>query len=77
MTPVNRPVRRETNGRVYSLGELRNVMVIIEPPGTLIHFRLKGMRQIYSLTTEFCYREAMRQELVRKQEAKKKKKVGR
>lgn len=72
MVPVTRPVRRESASLVFSAGEARPVIVSIEPPGKLLGFRLKGMKKTYTLSTEFCFREAMRQELLARQEARKK-----
>jgi hypothetical protein len=65
MVSVTRPVVRKTAAGVYSAG-LRHVVIDLQPPGTLIGFRLTGTRQTYHLSVEFCFREAMRQELDRR-----------
>jgi len=59
MTPICRPVRRESYGTVFDRGKRRPVIVSIESPN-LLGFRLKGTRRIYHLTTEACFSMALK-----------------
>lgn len=60
MTALTRKVRRESSASVFSRGRSRPVVVILEPPGTLLGLRLKGERKTYHLPLSWCYCEAVR-----------------
>lgn len=64
-TTVNRKLQRQSSTAVYSGGRARSVIVELEPPGSLIGFRLKGTRRTYRLPVDWCYREALRAEIAR------------
>lgn len=72
MTPVTRPVVRETAARVFSGGSFPVVIEIV-PPGHLIRLRLKGRRKaVYSLSVEWLYQEAVRQAVARQRDENRK-----
>jgi hypothetical protein len=54
MTDLTKPVKRVSNGTVFEVGKIREVVVILRPPN-IIAFRAKGCRKEYPLTTEACY----------------------
>lgn len=60
MTTVTRRVRRETSARQFSRGQNRPVIVVLEPPGDRIGFRLKGERKTFSLPVGVLYAMAVR-----------------
>lgn len=75
-TKVSKPVYRETRGSVYDGGKERPIIVSIEPGG-VIGFRLKGKRQTYRLTVEFCFMSALKSQLIAdKKEKRRLKKEG-
>lgn len=71
MTTVTRPVRRETLARQYSKGKNRPVLIILEPPGTLIRLRLKGERKSVAIRVADVYTMACRAEALAKKAARK------
>jgi hypothetical protein len=73
MITVNRPVVRETAARVFSGGSFPVVLEIV-PPGHVVRLRLKGRRQAYTLPVAWMYQEALRQEVLKQREEKKRKK---
>lgn len=76
MTPINRPLKRESAALVHSQGRRRKVVVELMPPGQLVGFRLHGTRRTYWLPIEWCWREAVRSELARQKAERKKAKQG-
>ena len=60
MTTLRRHLRRVSSAAVFSRGRYRPVVVILEPPGTLLGLRLKGERRTYHLPLAWCYTEAVR-----------------
>lgn len=60
MTALRRRLRRESASRVFSQGRSRPIVVILEPPGTLLGLRLKGERRTYQLPLDWCYTMAIR-----------------
>lgn len=60
MTEVTRTVRRKTSASRYSRGKMRNVIVIIEPPGDRIGFRLAKERKTFYLPVGDLYCFAVR-----------------
>jgi len=66
MTPITRPLARESATALHSAGRARSVIVELSPPGVLIGFRLKGTRTTYHLPIDHCYREAVRNEVARR-----------
>ena len=65
MTPVTRPLARESAAAMHSAGRARAIVIELTPPGELIGFRLKGTRRTYNLPVAWCYREALRNEVAR------------
>lgn len=72
MTPINRPLARESANGIHSAGRRRPIIVELAPPGLLVGFRLKGARRTYWLPIDHCYREAVRNELARQKAERKK-----
>ena len=60
MTPLRRNLSRVSSASVFSRGRYRPVVVILEPPGTLLGLRLKGERRTYHLPLAWCFCEAVR-----------------
>ena len=60
MTTLRRNLSRVSSASVFSRGRYRPVVVILEPPGTLLGLRLKGERRTYHLPLAWCYTEAVR-----------------
>lgn len=81
MVTVTRPVRRLTAASMHSRGKRRNVVIIIEPPGSVIRFRLAGERRTVALATSVAYGLACQAEAQAKRraraEARKAKKAAR
>lgn len=61
MTKLTKPVHRETASKVFSSGKEREVIVILQPPGTL-GFRLKGTKTTYWLPADRLYMMALQAE---------------
>lgn len=59
MTKATRPVVRETEATVHSLGKRRPIVVGLDQGGMVITFRLKQHRQLYSLPVEWCFWRAV------------------
>lgn len=55
MTNINRRLQRESISRHYSKGKLREIIILIEPPGTRVGFRLKGERKTVYLDLKVAY----------------------
>lgn len=72
MTPITRPLARESAKRLHSAGKARAVIVELAPPGELIGFRLKGTRRTYYLPIDWAFREAMRCEIARQKAERRK-----
>ena len=76
MTTLRRNLSRVSSASVFSRGRYRPVVVILEPPGTLLGLRLKGERRTYHLPLAWCFCEAVRRtvatEKAAKQQAKRK-----
>lgn len=78
MTPINRPLARESAAAMHSAGKARPIIVELSPPGALVGFRLKGTRRTYHLPIDWLYREAVRNEIARqKRERAEQRKRGR
>lgn len=81
MTEVTRRVRRKTAARLYSRGKSREVILILDPPGTIITFRLAGEKRSVSLSVSVAYGLACRAEAEatreRKKQERKSRKAGR
>jgi len=60
MTTLRRNLSRVSSASVFSRGRYRPVVVILEPPGTLLGLRLKGERRTYHLPLAWCFCEAVR-----------------
>jgi len=77
MTVLKKPISRVSQSQVFEKGKLRDIVVILEPPG-LLYFRAKGMRKKYALPVAACYTLAVRahvkDEKKRKQKERKKRK---
>jgi hypothetical protein len=54
MTRTTKPVTRETTARVREVGQMRPVVITIEPSG-IVTLRAKGTRQSYSLPVDALY----------------------
>ena len=52
----------ETDATIFELSKHREVIVIVEPSGTL-GFRLKGTKRTYELTAQACYHSAVKAEV--------------
>ena len=76
MTTLRRRYRRVSSAAVFSRGRYRPVVVILEPPGTLLGLRLKGERRTYHLPLAWCYTEAVRRTVAVERDAKWKAKVA-
>jgi len=72
MTGLHRLYRRESSASVFSRGRYRPVVVILEPPGTLLGLRLKGERKTYYLPLAWCFCEAVRRTVAAEKSAKRK-----
>ena len=76
MTTLRRNLSRVSSAAVFSRGRYRPVVVVLEPPGTLLGLRLKGERKTYHLPLAWCFCEAVRRtvaaERAAKQQAKRK-----
>ena len=72
MTGLHRLYRRESSASVFSRGRYRPVVVILEPPGTLLGLRLKGERRTYHLPLAWCFCEAVRRTVAAEKSAKRK-----
>ncbi len=73
MTPINRPLARESAAVVYSAGRRRPVVLELDPGmPDLVGFRLRGTRTTYYLPIGHCGREAVRNELARRKAERKK-----
>jgi len=70
MTTLRRRYRRVSSAAVFSRGRYRPVVVILEPPGTLLGLRLKGERRTYHLPLAWCYTEAVRRTVAAERAAK-------
>ena len=58
-TRLNKPVTRESEAVVREAGQIRQIIVSLEPP-FLLGFRAKGCRKTYYLTAQACYAMAIR-----------------
>lgn len=65
MIGVTRPLARISTAAVHSAGRTRAIVVELMPPGEVVGFRLKGTRRTYWLPISWCYREALKAEVVR------------
>ena len=72
MTTLRRHLRRVSSAAVFSRGRYRPVVVILEPPGTLLGLRLKGERRTYHLPVAWCYTEAVRRTVAAEKAANRK-----
>ena len=72
MTTLRRLYRRVSSASVFSRGRYRPVVVILEPPGTLLGLRLKGERRTYYLNLSWCYTEAVRRTVAAEKAANRK-----
>ena len=72
MTTLRRHLRRVSSASVFSRGRYRPVVVILEPPGTLLGLRLKGERKTYYLPLAWCFCEAVRRTVAAEKSAKRK-----
>jgi hypothetical protein len=71
MTKATKPVSRETEATVFSLGERRSIIVTIDRFGLTLGFRLKSHRRTFSLSTQDCYYQAVDQWAIRERAKKK------
>lgn len=55
MTTVTRALCRETCASQFSRGRSKPILVILEPPGTLIRLRLKGERRSVAIRVADLY----------------------
>ena len=76
MTTLRRLYRRVSSASVFSRGRYRPVVVILEPPGTLLGLRLKGERRTHHLPLAWCYTEAVRRTVVAERDARWKARVA-
>lgn len=78
MTPITRPLARESSAALYSAGRRRPVVIELQPdgPGSIgagfIGFRLKGTRRTYYLPIDWAFREAVRAEIPRQKAERRK-----
>jgi hypothetical protein len=72
MTGINRNVIRQSTHAIHSAGRRRPIVIELHPPGDVIGFRLKGTRTTYCLPVDWCYREALRNELARRKAERRK-----
>ena len=72
MTTLRRNLRRVSSASVFSRGRYRPVVVVLEPPGTLLGLRLKGERKTYHLPLAWCFCEAVRRTVATEKAAKRK-----
>ena len=72
MTTLRRHLRRVSSASVFSRGRYRPVVVVLEPPGTLLGLRLKGERKTYPLPLAWCFCEAVRRTVATEKAAKRK-----
>jgi hypothetical protein len=77
MTAVTRTVKRESPVAKYDRGKSRPVIVTLEPPGTLIGFRLKGTRKTYRIHVGDCFALAVRAHAEAERERKKRERLAR
>lgn len=59
MVKLKKPVYRESSDLVREAGQVRQVIVSLEPP-CLLGFRAKGCRTTYYLTAASCYHTAVK-----------------
>ena len=57
MTNLTKPVRRVTPAKVFEVGKLRDIVVIVYPRH--LGFRAMGCKREYQLSTEHLYLEAV------------------
>lgn len=76
MTLLTHKLKRETRTRTWSRSRYRPIIVILEPPGALIGFRLKGERTTYFLPVADLFRMAVKREVERQRRERKKLKGG-
>ena len=55
MTPINRPLSRQTQAARFSNGKQRPIILELSPPGDKIGFRLKGTRTTYYLAISTAF----------------------
>jgi len=72
MTTLRRNLSRVSSASVFSRGRYRPVVVVLEPPGTLLGLRLKGERKTYHLPLAWCYTEAVRRTVAAEKAANRK-----
>ncbi len=72
--PLKKPIYRESNGDIREAGQLRPIIIILQPPN-LIGFRAKGCRKVYYLPVDACYSMAVKAEFaaMRREKLKNKK----
>jgi len=58
MTRLEKPVKRLSSSMIREQGQMRPIVVILHPQGT-IGFRAKGYRREYQLPVDYCYRQAV------------------
>lgn len=60
MTTLTKQIRRETAVQVrYGKHRGRQIVVVLEPPNN-IAFRIKGTRQEFPISIEYCYEAAVK-----------------
>ena len=72
MTTLRRNLSRVSSASVFSRGRYRPVVIILEPPGTLLGLRLKGEHKTYHLPLAWCFCEAVRRTVAAERAAKRK-----
>ena len=76
MTKATKPVYRETESSVRSLGRPRPIIVGLNHGGMVLTFRLKAHRQTYTLPTEWCFWQAVDSYIKAERKAKRKARVN-
>jgi len=59
MTKATKPLTRETEVTVHSLGKRRPIVVTLTRGGSVLSFRFKQHRQRYSLPVYWCFWQAV------------------
>lgn len=59
MTKATKPMARETEVTIRSLGKPRPIIVGLTHGGMVVTFRLKQHRQTYSLPLDWCFWQAV------------------
>lgn len=71
MTPINRKLKRETSAQRFSGGKQKSIVIELSPPGTVIGFRLKGERTLFTLAISTAFGMAVQSTVAARKAARK------